>query len=58
MWYSMENLAGDLLLGLKFVKLSILPIGQVGGIKLRIFTKILNLEAPTTCRPQFAQYGL
>ena len=24
-WYSMENLAGDLLLGLKFVKLSILP---------------------------------
>ena len=24
-WYSMENLAGDLLFGLKFVKLSILP---------------------------------
>ena len=24
-WYSMENLAGDVLLGLKLVKLSILP---------------------------------
>ena len=25
-WYSVEKLAGDLFLGLKFVKLSILPI--------------------------------
>ena len=25
-WYSMENLAGDLLFGLKLVKLSILPM--------------------------------
>ena len=36
-WYSLENLAGDLLLGLTFVvKLPILPTLQVGRIKVRI----------------------
>ena len=43
-WYSMENLAGDLLLGLKLVKLPNSPntvhifcSGQVGRIKVTIF---------------------
>ena len=41
-WYSMENLAGDLLFGLKLVKLSILPtlhtlcLVQVGRIEVKI----------------------
>ena len=47
----MENLAGDLLLGLKFVKLSILPtlhticLGQVGRIEMTIYLGFKGLNA-------------
>ena len=39
-WYSMESLAGDLMLGVKLVKLSILPtlsiyLVQVGRIEVK-----------------------
>ena len=44
MWYSMEKLAGDLLLGLKFVKLEILSTsfidflyGKLGELRVKIF---------------------
>ena len=35
-WYSMENLAGDLLFGLKFVKLSILPTFFIHFVEHRL----------------------
>ena len=38
-WYSMEKSTGDLLFGLKFVKLSILPtlsLAQVGRIEVKV----------------------